>query len=147
MINSYLGNIKYKILITYLVIAAFTFWIATVPLNTLNAFDVLWWLDIPFHIFGGFIFANIGYALLYNNLSSPTDVATVLNKNNQKISFCIFVFVLIVGIVWEIYEFAMYYYGYVVKWGGAADTMIDVGNDILGAVIVCYNKFKFTWLK
>lgn len=152
MLGTYLRNIKYKTLVVYCLLAIMTFWIATVPLNVINAYDVLWWLDIPSHIWGGFIFANIAYAILIGNLSSKGMVDYNSNTSDKyydikRVSMYIFIFVIIVGIVWEIYEYGMYYYGYAVKWGGWADTVIDVGNDILGATILCYNKFKFTWLK
>lgn len=141
-----LKKINYLKLVLYCLIAIVTFWIATIPLGKINAFDVLWWLDIPFHIFGGFIFANIGVAII-----NPEQGIFNFEVQNEKRAIAatvynIFIFVLLIGIVWEIYEYSMYYYGYVIKWGGLSDTIQDVGNDMLGALIVCYNRFKLLWL-
>lgn len=87
----------------------------------------IWWLDIPMHIFGG-----LAFALLF---------ISVLNLKNKKVKFLeIVLFVMIVGILWEIYEYAIHIY-LGKDWNGVLDTIKDLFDDLLGATLVyLFNK-------
>lgn len=88
----------------------------------------IWWLDIPMHILGG-----AGVAML---------AVSVLKYFNKEISFSrIILFVMIVGVVWEIYEYSMHYFlGY--DWNGMLDTIKDLVDDFLGASLVYFFSIK-----
>lgn len=92
-----------------------------------NIYYIISWLDIPMHIFGGFLF---GLFYVY--------WTRYKHKNSNKDSYVnTLIFVLIVGVLWEIYEYYNFLYrGFV--WGGAIDTIKDLFNDLLGASIAFF---------
>ncbi len=88
----------------------------------------IWWLDIPMHILGG-----VSFALLF---------VSVLNLKNIEIKFSeIILFVFIIGILWEIYEYAIHIY-LGKDWNGILDTIKDLFDDIIGASIVYFFSIK-----
>lgn len=88
----------------------------------------IWWLDIPMHILGG-----MAFALLF---------VFTLNFKNRKATFLeIILFVMVVGIVWEIYEYAIHIY-LGKDWNGILDTIKDLFDDFLGASFVYFFKLK-----
>lgn len=79
-------------------------------------------LDVPMHILGG-----LGFATLFVSL---------LNYQKKEITFKkLIISVLVIGIIWEIYEYSMYYFlGR--DWGGMVDTIKDLINDFIGGTII-----------
>ena len=126
-----------NILFTLLAIAA-TFSVSQWVFNPLRLYYEIWWLDIPMHILGGFLFSLLFLSFL-EYFSSNGKVNSKIQKNKKVL----LLFVFFIGLVWEIYEYSMYvYFNY--DWGGIYDTIKDLCDDMLGALIglYLYNKNK-----
>jgi uncharacterized membrane protein YjdF len=125
------------------------FWIVLVFIANVIAlyFDIyhqLPWLDIPMHFFGGYTVALFGIAL-YAWIRGRVEIRAK-NRQHSKIAILLlemlFVigFVMIVSVVWEIWEFFMDQFAtaFVNRFGatqpGIADTMDDLLNDGVGAM-------------
>lgn len=96
------------------------------------------WLDIPMHLFGGFVVALLGVCLL-----------SFLHKKIEKSIFFILVvlFVLVVGLSWEVFELFMniVYHIRTIDLANIYDTIFDLINDVIGAVVVLYFAYKKQW--
>lgn len=82
------------------------------------------WLDIPMHIWGGFLFGSL--------FIFCSDF-----KNSKSSWVLILLFVFIIGFVWEVYEYIHDIY-YVVQWGGWLDTIKDLCDDLIGGAIAYF---------
>lgn len=93
----------------------------------MHLFYEIWWLDIPMHILGGALVALLALS--------------IFKYQNKEISFVkIAIFVIVVGILWEIYEYSMYYF-FNYDWNGVFDTAKDLFDDLIGASLVyLFNK-------
>jgi hypothetical protein len=115
----------YKILFTLFAILL-TFLVSDLLFEKANLYYELRWLDIPMHMLGGFLFASL---FIYFSLYKKS------NNKYLKINYKnIIIFVLFVGVVWEVYE---YIHDIIrqVEWRGVGDTSKDLVNDIIGASI------------
>lgn len=105
-----------------------------------NFYDRFWWWDLMLHTTSGFVLGIIGFMFVY-----------LLNKNydsNVKlspvfISLFAFCFAVMIGAIWEIYEFSMdRLIGLNMQkfrgpgQDGLIDTMFDLIVDTIGAFIV-----------
>ncbi len=121
-----------KILVTLFAILS-TFLISNFLFEKINLYYELWWLDIPMHIFGGFLFALLFiYFSIYKKSSSK-----YLSINYKNI----LLFVLFIGVIWEVYE----YLHDIMRdqvWRGWTDTIKDLCNDMFGASIAYIIKRK-----
>ncbi len=100
------------------------FYVATFIFGPMNLFYEIWWLDIPTHILGGIAITSLTISLLkYFNL-----------EINYK---RIFISILIVAILWEIYEYLNYIF-FGVEWGGVFDTIKDIFDGIFGATLAYF---------
>jgi hypothetical protein len=115
----------YKILFTLFAILL-TFLVSDLLFEKANLYYELRWLDIPMHMLGAFLFASL---FIYFSLYKKS------NNKYLKINYKnIIIFVLFVGVVWEVYE---YIHDIIrqVEWRGVGDTSKDLVNDIIGASI------------
>ena len=104
-----------------------------------------WWLDIPMHIIGGFWIGLFGLTVYYASSSTPEKEHSTLFVFALAIALT-----LVVGLVWEIYEFGVDHA--VGDTGNSlADTLKDLSDDLIGAVLAGalfirggYNKKSFT---
>lgn len=105
-----------------------------------NFYERFWWWDIMLHTTSGFVLGIIGFMFVY-----------LLNKNYTKnvilspifIALFAFCFAVMIGVVWEIYEFGMDRLAGLnmqkfreVGQDGLIDTMFDLIVDSLGALVV-----------
>lgn len=103
-----------------------------------NNFSWYWifrWLDNPMHIFGGLIASYFGILLWYIYKwfkSGRVATAQELVKNSSVIIPGLIV-VLIMGISWEILEYAFDLSG--LDFIHRADTIMDIINDVLGGIL------------
>lgn len=114
-----------------LIILGFIF--ASLYLGELNEYYIrFWWWDIMLHTLSGIILGFIGFILIY-----------VLNKDSTVnmalspwfIAIFSFTFAVTVGVLWEIFEFAMdAVFGLNMQKSGLVDTMWDLIVDALGAL-------------
>ena len=116
-----------------------TFMIAMGPIAKVDGFNVLPWLDIPFHIWGGFLLGMLGVRIITLLESNIKDSDGILNIDKLEYAYkyllLIVVFVMFWGFTWEVWEYWMYITHRSVNWGGILDTCKDLFDDMLGAVL------------
>lgn len=121
-----------------------TFLIAMGPIAKVDGFNVFPWLDIPFHIWGGFLLGLLALRLILI-FEIYTDNKIAKRKSMDKMyRFCIYMtaFVFFFGLVWEAWEFYMYMSHRWSDWGGITDTVKDLFNDIVGGVLALIYNMK-----
>ncbi|MDQ5957134.1 MAG: hypothetical protein QG614_109 [Patescibacteria group bacterium] len=91
-----------------------------------NLYYLIPWIDIPMHMLGGFLFGVL-FIISIDYLEQKYN--KVFIKNSYK---NIILLVLIIGVVWEVYEYCNYIFRDFV-WGGWLDTFKDLLDDLLGA--------------
>ncbi len=97
-----------------------------------DMYYIIPWLDIPMHIWGGFLFG-----LLF--------IFYIDYKNRGKLFYkqnilYIFAFVFVIGLAWELYEYINDVVNYR-DWRGILDTVKDLFDDIFGSFLA-YIFFK-----
>jgi hypothetical protein len=96
------------------------------------------WLDIPMHLLGGFVVALLGVCLY-----------TLYNQKTTKVFFWILIllFVLVIGSFWEIFELSMsvMYHVQTMNLTNIYDTVSDLINDTIGAIVALYLTHKKHW--
>lgn len=97
-----------------------------------DMYYIIPWLDIPMHIWGGFLFG-----LLFIFYTDYKNRGKLFYKYNI---LHIFAFVFIIGIAWELYEYINDVVNYR-DWRGILDTVKDLFDDILGSFLA-YIFFK-----
>jgi hypothetical protein len=80
------------------------------------------WLDIPMHVIGG-----LGVAVF---------VTAIATHGKQKLSLTqVLILYLCVALVWELYEFVKDVVIQKVEWNGWSDTLADIFNGGVGAIV------------
>lgn len=96
------------------------------------------WLDIPMHLFGGFVVALLGVC-----------ICSLYNQKIEKTIFwaLILLFVLVIGSFWEIFELSMsvLYHVQTMDLTNIYDTVSDLINDTIGAIGALYINHKKHW--
>ncbi len=96
----------------------FTFLVSKYIFGPTNLFYEIWWLDIPMHVWGGFLSAWFAGACI--------------KYWNQDISYtAVILSFLVIAFVWEVYEYIIDTKEYLSK--GFLDTVADIINGVLGA--------------
>lgn len=96
-------------------------------------YDIINHYDDFLHIWSGFISVSVAYSLLIS--FNKSDIVNNINK--YFIAIYIFVFAIAVAGLWEIIEFSMdTLLGLHTQVGGLKDTMIDMIDGLLGAIIM-----------
>lgn len=98
-----------------------TYLISEFVFTPMHLYSEIWWIDIPMHIWGGFLFSLL-FIYIKKYFKKDYTLAQVL------------FFIIFVGVVWEIYEYSMYIMG-IYKWGGVLDTLKDLVMDIVGGCL------------
>lgn len=102
---------------------AATFLVSEYILVPANLYYELWWLDIPMHIWGGFLIGSLSISLLrLQNKSSLISVHHVL------------AYVLFVAIIWEVAEYFKGVVDYTEMFGWF-DTVKDLVDGALGGYL------------
>ena len=116
-----------------------TFMIAMGPIAKVDGFNVLPWLDIPFHIWGGFLLGMLGVRIITLLESNKKYSEEILNIDRLEYAYryllLIVIFVMFWGFIWEAWEYWMYITHRSVSWGGVLDTCKDLFDDMVGAVL------------
>ena len=100
---------------------------------TLNAIAVLfywyvsiWWFDMLMHTIGGVLVAVLGSALILKHLKG-------LTRKETYITIALFVF--IIGLGWEYYEYIVQFYIKSVHLADISDSISDLICDMVGGSI------------
>lgn len=101
----------------------------------LHWYSALLWLDIPMHILGGF-WLGLFFIWLFS-FKEIEVFEDFLNKKNFKFFLKILFFVLIIGILWEVFEF-MINESITRNLFDTIDTFSDLVFDLLGAIFSIY---------
>lgn len=93
-----------------------------------------WWWDLVLHTGSGFLLGILGFLLVYV-LNEKKDIE--LDMNPGFVSFFAFVFAIGIGVLWEIFEYAMdSLLGTNMMKSGLRDTMWDLIVNCLGALTI-----------
>lgn len=105
-----------------------------------NFYEKFWWWDIMLHTTSGFVLGIIGFMFVYllnKNYSTNVTLSPIF------IALFAFCFAVMIGAIWEIYEFSMdRLMGFNMQkfreagQDGLIDTMVDLIVDSIGALIV-----------
>jgi len=102
----------------------------------------IWWFDIPMHIAGGawlagVLYWKIGWSLFQNNKRAWREA------NVFMMSFFLIISVLVVGILWEIFEtivdifiFREYNSFFAIPLEIQLDSAADLINDLIGVLLI-----------
>ncbi len=94
-----------------------------------HLYHYIWWLDMPMHVISGMWVALMGLTLYYRG------ARPVLKTRSTEfvIAFALAT-VLIVGLAWEVYEFAI---GHMIAntVDGLRDTLSDLCDDFIGGLL------------
>ncbi len=100
-----------------------------------------WWWDIFLHGISALVFGFIGFLIVYT-LTSEQGVKVDLSP--EFIFLFSFAFAIMIGAVWEIYEFAMDVgFGLNMQKSGLVDTMWDLIIDAVGALIASLSGYLY----
>ncbi|MDZ7828400.1 MAG: hypothetical protein U5K33_02570 [Halofilum sp. (in: g-proteobacteria)] len=99
-----------------------------------------WWWDIALHAMSGFLLGIVGF-LLVHLLNETEEIG--IHMKPGFVAFFAFLFALGVGVLWELFEFAMdTFFGMNMQKAmlgdpsGLIDTMLDLLVDALGALVI-----------
>lgn len=95
-------------------------------------YEKFFWWDILLHWINSFIFGFIGFIFAYALLLTER-----LKAQPMFVSMFAVFFAISIGVVWEIFEFAMdRNFGFNMQKSGLTDTMADLITDAAGAMLV-----------
>ncbi len=104
-------------------------------------YEKFWWWDSVLHGFSAIAFGIIGFLIVYV-LDYEEDVAVQMNAG--FVFLFSFAFAVMIGAVWEIFEFAMdSWFGLNMQKSGLVDTMWDLIVDSLGALLASFAGYLY----
>ncbi|MFA7585622.1 MAG: hypothetical protein WCY11_05405, partial [Novosphingobium sp.] len=123
------------------VLAAIAFVFASLFLGEVHGYYTrYWWWDIALHSGSGFLLGVVGF-LLVHVLNETEEIG--MHMKPGFVAFFAFLFAVGIGVLWEIFEFAMdQLFGMNMQKpmlddpSGLTDTMWDLIVDMLGALVV-----------
>lgn len=102
----------------------------------LNLFWALWWLDVVFHIVGGFAVGCFVLALFVMRGSGFWDAVRI-----------VFLVTLLIALVWEFYEVALHRELVIGTYEHAVDTLTDVLFGLAGGLAALFFVPRSVWKK
>lgn len=110
-----------------LIVVTYLFWFAYVQVLRQDLFYFYPWIDIPFHVTGGFILTLL-CVLVYLLRHSELEQVKLGNLAYPSLWG-----MMMIGVIWEYYE---YFFNLQDTRGNVAvDTLADLGNDFIGGLI------------
>ena len=94
--------------------------------NAFYWYSAMWWFDIPMHIMGGIFLALFAGAFFFRKL---------LPLHFKEVVVTILLFVLIVGLGWEIFEYLVQSVIKGAQLANFPDSVKDMLMDLLGGVL------------
>ena len=102
--------------------------------NIQSFYEKFWWWDILLHTSSGFMLGIVGFLMIFI-LNERTDISLDIKPNFMAIFA--FAFAVSLGVVWEIFEFAMdQIFNMNMQASGLVDTMWDLIVDSIGALVI-----------
>lgn len=102
--------------------------------EALDFYNRYWWWDVALHTGSGFMLGITGFLLVYVLNETPR---VNLDLTPGFMAIFAFMFSLGMGVIWEIFEFAMdSAFGLNMQKSGLVDTMWDLIVDLIGALII-----------
>lgn len=114
-----------KLLIYGCLVVCFIFGVNALA-NSFYWYSAIWWFDIPMHILGGVFLALICGAIFFSKLSHLSTFKTIVTT---------LLFVLILGIGWEFFEYLVQAIIKGPQLANVGDSIKDVLMDIIGGNI------------
>lgn len=120
--------------------AVTVFVFATLFLGEVYGFyDRFWWWDIVLHGGSAIGFGLIGFAFVFMMFQGDKFAAP-----HRAVAFFAFCFAVMVGVMWELFEFAMdQVFGLNMQKSGLIDTMYDLLVDVVGAAFGAFSGYGF----
>lgn len=132
---------RQRVLTTILVPVIFLILFIQISALSWHLYFYFWWLDIPVHILGGLWIATVGLTAYYHS-SHPKE-----KEHSHTITVALAVATtLTIGLFWEIYEFGIEQ-AVGDTGAGLADTLQDLANDLVGAVLAAWIFMRFGYNK
>lgn len=104
-----------------------------------DAYERFWWWDVVLHASSGVVLAFAGFLILFS-----LHHRRKLEASPFLMSWFAFAFSLAIGVLWEIFEFAVdSVFGSNLQKSGLRDTMSDLIVDGIGALIVARLAYNF----
>lgn len=115
-----------KKLLLYACILVFFIWLVNTLANTFYWYSAIWWFDIPMHIMGGIFLGLSAGALFFK---------TLLPLSTRERFVTILLFVFIIGLGWEIFEYLVQSITKGPKLANFPDSVKDMLVDLLGGAL------------
>lgn len=115
---------------------------ASLYLGEINTFyEKFWWWDLFLHSTSGIIFAFLAFIIVY---LIHADKRTTLKLSPFFLSLFAFSFALMLGVMWEIFEYLMdQTFGLNMQKSGLTDTMWDLMVNMLGALCMAIYSYRY----
>lgn len=109
-----------------LLLLALTFIISETLFRWTNLYYEVWWLDIPMHIWGGFLLAMLASSYY-------------VYKHRDLSFYKLLLYIFIIAVGWEMFELIRHYLSDD-ELGTLNNNIKDVFNGLIGAIIYFYYK-------
>lgn len=101
-------------------------WLINTAANHLYWYSAMWWFDIPMHIMGGMFLSLLSGALFFKKIRS---------LSQREVLVTILLFVLIVGLGWELFEYIVQAFIKDAPLASIPDSIKDMVMDLLGGLL------------
>lgn len=116
----------YKVLVALAAFVGISLFIINGVASVFYWYVSIWWFDMLMHVIGGIFVGLIGSAFLHKHLEG-------LSGKEVFVSLALFVF--IIGLGWEYYEYILQFYIKSVQLADVADSISDLICDMVGGII------------
>lgn len=104
-------------------------WLVNTSANYFYWYSAMWWFDIPMHIMGGMFLGLFGGALFFKKLR---------DLSNKEALVTILLFVLIIGLGWEVFEYIVQTIIKGQQLANIPDSIKDMVMDLLGGLLTSF---------
>jgi hypothetical protein len=118
-----------KKLLLYACFLVFFIWLINTLANAFYWYSAMWWFDIPMHIMGGMFLALSAGALFFKKL---------LPLSLKERLVVVLLFVLVMGIGWEIFEYLVQALIKGIQLANIPDSIKDIFMDLFGGTLASF---------
>ncbi len=117
----------HKKLSIYACLLVFFIWLVNALANTFHWYSAMWWFDIPMHVMGGMFLGLAIGAVCFKR---------ILSLSRGEVLVTVLLFVLIVGIGWEVFEyFVQSFIKGSTQLANIMDSVKDMMMDLIGGLL------------